>query len=323
MGAPIVGYGGAILIASPPSVNSASSHGTTSVDNQNFQINNSTYRYLDPNQAQPVQVELDEVQTVSITGSPTGGTFTLTFGGDTTTGIAWDATAAQVQTALAALPSIGPGNVVCTGGPLPATPVQVEFTGTLGFANQATMTESSAGLTGGTSPAVVIAVPQNGQIWTNTSSGFTIQHIGAWVRFAAPYLGASVGVRFSSIYYFAWATLANVTMWQFDGQATMIDNTSMLGDGNGGLQAGAGWKTFQPLLLEGTFSVTKFWVPESQSGFVADITGLTLFIISGATLSGNRYEGYAYLKKLSIKDDVAKLDEESLDFQLSSTFYTV
>ena len=38
----------------------------------------------------------DEVQTVTLTGAPTGGTFTLTYGGQTTSGIAFDAAAATV-----------------------------------------------------------------------------------------------------------------------------------------------------------------------------------------------------------------------------------
>lgn len=46
---------------------------------------------------------------------PTGGTFTLTFGANTTAALAYNATAAQVQTALAGLASIGAGNVVVSG----------------------------------------------------------------------------------------------------------------------------------------------------------------------------------------------------------------
>ncbi|MDR3710261.1 MAG: carboxypeptidase regulatory-like domain-containing protein [Capsulimonadaceae bacterium] len=45
----------------------------------------------------------------------TGGTYTLTFGGQTTGAIAYNATAATVQTALAALSTIGTGNVAVTG----------------------------------------------------------------------------------------------------------------------------------------------------------------------------------------------------------------
>lgn len=45
------------------------------------------------------------------------GTFTLAFGGNTTTALAYNAAASAVQSALAALPSIGAGNVTVTGTP--------------------------------------------------------------------------------------------------------------------------------------------------------------------------------------------------------------
>ena len=44
------------------------------------------------------------VQTVTVNGTPTGGTFTLTWNGYTTTAIAYNAAASAVQTALQALP---------------------------------------------------------------------------------------------------------------------------------------------------------------------------------------------------------------------------
>ena len=56
-------------------------------------------------------------QKVQITGSPTGGIFTLTFEGETTAAIPFNATAAQVQSALEALPNIGPGNAETILGP--------------------------------------------------------------------------------------------------------------------------------------------------------------------------------------------------------------
>src|SRR5215217_5547460 len=59
----------------------------------------------------------NEQQTVTITGTPTGGTFTLTYAGATTAAIAYNAAAAAVTTALEALPNIGPGNVLTSGGP--------------------------------------------------------------------------------------------------------------------------------------------------------------------------------------------------------------
>jgi hypothetical protein len=103
----------------------------------------------------------NEVQTVTITGGPTGGSFTLTFGGQTTAAIAYNATAAAVQSALEALSSIGAGNVAATGGPLPGTAVTVTFREALGGANVAQMTATSS-LTGGTSPAVAVATTTEG-----------------------------------------------------------------------------------------------------------------------------------------------------------------
>lgn len=94
---------------------------------------------------------VDNYQTLSISGTPTGGTFTLTYKGQTTAAIAYNAAAAAVQTALAALSTIGTGNVTCSGGPLPGTAVTIAFTGAL--ANDTTLLTSTDSLTGGTSPA--------------------------------------------------------------------------------------------------------------------------------------------------------------------------
>lgn len=103
-----------------------------------------------------------EQQTITITGGPTGGTFTVSYGGQTTAGIAYNATAAAVQTALRALSTIGSTGVAVTGGPGPATPYVVTFTGFLAGTNVAQMTASAASLTGGTSPAVAVTTTTPG-----------------------------------------------------------------------------------------------------------------------------------------------------------------
>jgi len=69
----------------------------------------------------------DEVQTISAVGTPTSGTFSLTFNSETTTSIQYDAAAADVQSALEALPSFNAGDVVCGGGPLPGDNITVTF----------------------------------------------------------------------------------------------------------------------------------------------------------------------------------------------------
>lgn len=95
-----------------------------------------------------------EAQTITITGGPTGGTYTLTYGGQTTTGIPYNATAAQVASALAALSTLDADDIAVTGGPHPGTPIVVTFDMSAGDVAQ--MTASGAGLTGGTTPAVAV-----------------------------------------------------------------------------------------------------------------------------------------------------------------------
>jgi hypothetical protein len=107
--------------------------------------------------------DVSEVQSVSITGGPTGGTFTLTYSGQTTAGIAYNAAAAAVQAALVALSNVAPGDVTVGGGPGPGTPWTVTFRRELGNVGQ--MTANAAGLTGGSSPAVNVAT---------TTPGFTM-----------------------------------------------------------------------------------------------------------------------------------------------------
>jgi len=107
-------------------------------------------------------LQTNEVQSVAITGVPTGGTFTLTYAGQTTGNIAYNAAASVVQTALLALSNLAPGDVACSGGALPGSPVVVTFGGTLADEDVAQMTGSATLLTGGTSPAVVVTTTTPG-----------------------------------------------------------------------------------------------------------------------------------------------------------------
>jgi hypothetical protein len=93
-------------------------------------------------------------QTVTITGSPTGGTFTLSFGGQTTSGLAYNAATSAVQTALQGLSSIGSGNATVSGTP---GNYVVTFAGTKATGSQALLTADKSGLTGGTNPSVTVA----------------------------------------------------------------------------------------------------------------------------------------------------------------------
>jgi flagellar hook protein FlgE len=91
---------------------------------------------------------VDEVQTISSTA--TGGTFTMSFGGQTTGALVFNATSAQIDTALEALSSIGAGNVISAGGPLGTAGVTVTFAGTLAGQDAAMVTVDNTNMTGGT-----------------------------------------------------------------------------------------------------------------------------------------------------------------------------
>lgn len=107
----------------------------------------------------------NEVQTVAITGTPTGGTFTLSFAGQTTGTIAYNAAASAVASALAALTVVGgSANVAATGGPLPGSSVTVTFQGALAGQDVPQMTGSATGLTGGTTPAVTVTTGTPGGV---------------------------------------------------------------------------------------------------------------------------------------------------------------
>jgi len=105
----------------------------------------------------PGTTAVNDVQTITITGTPTGGSVRYNFNGQVTAAIAWNAAAAAVQTAFEALSNIGAGNVAVTGGPGPGTPWVLTFQGTAAGLWQPLITLYSNSLTGGTTPTSTIA----------------------------------------------------------------------------------------------------------------------------------------------------------------------
>jgi hypothetical protein len=116
------------------------------------------------------------IWTAAISGTPTGGTYTLTFTGDSkiaaqTITLAFNAAAADVQTAIRALTGEGFSQATVTASG--STP---NFTHTItfkGMREEVTITRSVAGLTGG-SPALALtntqvyaAIPRLSQISTD------------------------------------------------------------------------------------------------------------------------------------------------------------
>jgi hypothetical protein len=120
-----------------------------------------------------------------ITGSPTGGTFTLTVdmpGGtaQTTAGIAWNASAATIQAALEAMSNLAPGDVTVTAH-------QTAFIVIFAESPDVAITANSAGLTGGTSPTMTV---KQLSVWGNdtymTLRTVAGSHGSQYVSFAPP-----------------------------------------------------------------------------------------------------------------------------------------
>lgn len=130
---------------------------------------------------------LNEKQFVRILGTATGGTFTLTFDGATTGAIAYNASAATVQSALEALSNIASGDVSVSGSA--GGPWTVEFTGNYANSDVVLMTGDGASITkAGTSYSVVVQTIVQGDPGLNeiqkitqpgaTGGTFTIEFLG-------------------------------------------------------------------------------------------------------------------------------------------------
>lgn len=91
---------------------------------------------------------VNEIERITVNAS--GGTFTITHGEGTTGPIPYNASAAEVRTALEGLPSIGAGNVVVLGGPGGENgehPYTVIFVGSLADTSVTPLTTSHSSLT--------------------------------------------------------------------------------------------------------------------------------------------------------------------------------
>lgn len=134
----------------------------------------------------------NERQLVTLPGSPSGGTFTLTFQGQTTAGVPFNASPAALQSALEALSYLDEGDIVVTAGSVGGW--QIEFQSTLASQNLSLLTGNGTNLSGGSiavstsqsaQPAVnervIVSLGQevSGGTFTLTHSGNTTSNIAA------------------------------------------------------------------------------------------------------------------------------------------------
>jgi hypothetical protein len=107
----------------------------------------------------------NELETITV--NATGGTFTISYGGETTAPINYNATAKEVEEALEKLPVLKPGDITVTGGPggeNGGTPYTLTFGGELKEKAITPVTTSRSGLTGGAKLASVIVTKPGGAL---------------------------------------------------------------------------------------------------------------------------------------------------------------
>lgn len=114
----------------------------------------------------------NEIQTLQLFGSPTGGTCDIVFDGQTASGVAYNASAATVESALEALSNIGAGNVSCSGGPWPGSTIACEFVSSLAGTALPEMTIDPSGLTGGSISMSVVETNKGGEDLTTSLEAY-------------------------------------------------------------------------------------------------------------------------------------------------------
>jgi NHL repeat len=111
-------------------------------------------------ESSPSSAPLNAVNEVeSVTVAATGGVFTLAFKGEASVEIALNATAAEIQAALEAIPALGAGQVAVSGEP--GGPWSVEFTGARADENVPELIANPGALTG-PEPSAVVATTTPG-----------------------------------------------------------------------------------------------------------------------------------------------------------------
>lgn len=185
----------------------------------------------------------NEVQILTPGGTISGGTWTITFGGQTTSALAFNATAATVQAALELLSTIGAGNVAVTGGPISSGVMTLTFQNDLGYTNVAQVTVGTGSLTG-TAPTLT----------PSTTTAGTSGTPGTWKKYSSASTDGSQTAPFGLLMYDA---------------ITDASGNITLGDTAGG---GADGETFVsvPMYFNGDFRASE--IPSLTEAIMA-LTG--------------------------------------------------
>jgi hypothetical protein len=166
-----------------------------------------------------------EVQTLSVKAE--GGTYTLTFGAQTTTPIAFDAAPGTIEAALNALSSIGGvgASVTVAGGPTaeaPEAPYSIAFGGSKANTDVALITANGAGLTGPTDHVALVSENIPGGQGTTTLvlraqniGGFTSNGTITYKAKLSPGLSTTAVAQDADALFGGWACTAAIGITEF------------------------------------------------------------------------------------------------------------
>ncbi len=221
-------------------------------------------------------VGTSEVQTLTISGSGLGGTYTLEFDGQETGNIAYNAAAATIRASLEALSNIAPGDVTVTG----TGPYVITFAGQYAYENVPLIVADDANLTGSSPDATVVTttagVPGAGDfaaVLSNDNTTVTITPSAAsWINTAGVPVTINFTYRYVADNYFEPIRLTSASQVQSRFGPALNDSGTAIATpisyaASLAFENGAGSLVIQPLIARdgdgvvtrGTESVTNDW----------------------------------------------------------------
>ena len=213
----------------------------------------------------------NEKQKITLPGPPTGGTFTLSFEGYTTAGIAYNASAATVETAFEGLTSVGAGNGTVTGDA--GGPWTIEFTGSLAGTDVSLVTGSGSSLTGG-ADIEVTETTTGGSSSSNEKWTLTLGTVTPALESANITIQSPAGVVHTLFVPFSSSTTAADIQSSIDANSNLVGNISVSGS------AGGPW----------TLEWIGTWAGQTHSGTPITVNGVTATAIyNGSPVTPDDY----------------------------------
>lgn len=160
--------------------------------------------------------------------------------------------------------------------------------------------------------AVVVQTTTDGVTWV-TAGANTLRYLTAQVVLnVALSGGTSYGCRLHSFNYLPYAAIIEATDITFQPSRVMLDSTTLQG------ASGAGWSSFTPGLMSGSYACKTWQLATGATIFTAHLTAGDLVIVSFVAPDGvHAFEGFCYLSDTNIQGSVSTLAAEDLTFKLT------